>query len=71
MSALAAPAAAVGSVSLQTQLDEDMRALVDNFEGMLRSAQARPSRRCCATRRPKPSRSCRRVLLLCPADAGR
>ena len=42
--AAAGPAAAVGNVSLQTQLEDDMRALVDNFEGMLRSAQARRSR---------------------------
>ena len=39
--AVAAPAAAVDNVSLQTRLEDDMRALVDNFEGMLRSAQAR------------------------------
>ena len=50
--AAAAPAAAVGNVSLQTQLEDDMRALVDNFEGMLRSAQARRSH---APRRSQPS----------------
>ena len=34
-------AAATGVTAMQAQLDEDMAALMDNFEGLLRCAQAR------------------------------
>ena len=56
--ATALPAAAVSSVGLQTQLDEDMRALVDNFEGLLRAAQARHARAV----RPAPPQTLNRGL---------
>lgn len=39
--AATAASASVDSVALQARLEEDMLALVDNFEGMLRAAQAR------------------------------
>jgi hypothetical protein len=52
--------AAVSAAAMQAKLEEDMAALVDNFEGLLRCAQARWARaRCRAGARscapPKPS----------------
>jgi hypothetical protein len=52
--------AAVSAAAMHAKLDEDIAALVDNFEGLLRCAQARSGH---AKRRPNPQRM-RRCLRL-------